>query len=152
MAGELGLLGGSSGVLLICTHGGGEVLDDLVACIGAFAVSDELETGLHRAFEHAELRVAFAKVSLSEGDRQEFEHFVEDMPKMAMIFSVFGEAAPLMHRGARLYAAQLLAALSLERGACHDQSMWHAPGGGRHSAHFLLARVCGRRLLDGHWG
>ena len=62
------------------------MLEELVACIGAFAVSDELETGLHRAFEHAELRVAFAKVSLSEGDRQEFEHFVE--PKMAMIFSV----------------------------------------------------------------
>jgi len=85
---EMAALSGSTDVLLVCTQCGGEALEDLVACIGAFAVSDELETGLHRAFEHAELWVAFAKVSLSEGDRQEFEHFVEDMPKMAMIFSM----------------------------------------------------------------
>ena len=77
----------------------------------------ELETGLHHAFEYAELQVAFVKVGLGEGDRHKFEHFVERHAEDGDDLLGVREGAPLMHRDARLYAAQLLAALSFERGA-----------------------------------
>ena len=77
----------------------------------------ESETGLHHAFEHAELQVAFVKIGLGEGDRHEFEHFVERHAEDGDDLLGVGEGAPLMHRDAWLYAAQLLAALSFERGA-----------------------------------
>ena len=77
----------------------------------------ESETGLHHAFEYAELQVAFVKIGLGEGDRHEFEHFVERHAEDGDDRLGVGEGAPLMHRDARLYAAQLVAALSLERGA-----------------------------------
>ena len=62
------------------------------------------------------------------GDRHEFEHFVERHAEDGDDLLGVGEATPLMHRNARLYAVQLLTALSLERGTCH-------------------ARICGGRSM-----
>ena len=64
---EIGALGGSTDVLLVCTQGCAELLEDLVARIGAFAVSGELETRLHHALEDAELQVTFVKVGRRRG-------------------------------------------------------------------------------------
>jgi hypothetical protein len=52
-----------------------------------------------------------------------------------------------MHRDVRLYAAQLLTALSLERRTCHWQSMWRAPN--TTASRASRVRVClgaGRRM------
>ena len=82
------MLGGSIGVLLARAKGGAETIEDLVTCIGAFAVSGELQTGLHHAFEHAQLQVAFVKVGLGEGIDMSSSTSSSDIPKMATIFSV----------------------------------------------------------------
>jgi hypothetical protein len=55
------------------------------------------------------------KVGLGEGDRHQFEHLVERHSEDGDDLLGVGETAPLMRRDARLYATQLLTALSLER-------------------------------------
>lgn len=78
------------------------------------------------------------KVGLGERARHEFEHFVERHAEDGDDLLGVGEHAPLMHRDARLYTAQLLAALSLERGAC-DRLGYVASA--RRSGKRTLARV-----------
>jgi len=61
----------------------------------------------------------FVKVGLGEGDRHEFEHFVERHAEDGDDLLSIGEAALLTHWNARLYAPRFLEALSPEWGACH---------------------------------
>jgi len=58
------------------------------------------------------------------GDRHEFEHFVERHAEDSNDLLFVGKAAPPMHRDARLYAAQLLSALSFKWRDCHGPGMW----------------------------